>query len=171
MEQIIIDREFRDLIAPLTDDEHKSLENNIIENGFNQAYPLIVWKGHNILVDGHNRFRICSKNGIEFSFIEQEFDSREAVIDWMVDNQLSRRNIDSNTRAYLIGKKYNVEKKGHGGSRGNSCHLKTDEKIAKEFGTSPKTVRNDAVYYESVEKICETGEISKNELLSKTTIK
>jgi len=168
---ITIDNEFRDLIAPLTEEEYSSLENNILEYGFNPAYPLIVWKDYNIIVDGHNRFGICQKHGIEFVVIEQEFDSREAVIDWMVDNQLSRRNIDPNTRAYLIGKKYNVEKNKWGGSRGNSCTLKTDEKLAAEFNTSPRTVKNDLAYYKSVEKVCETGEISRDELMNKATMK
>lgn len=120
---VIIDQEFKDLIAPLNQEEYSSLEKNLLENGFNKAYPLILWKGHDILVDGHNRHGLCVKYGIEFTFIEQEFDSREDVINWMVDNQLSRRSIDNDTRAYLIGKKYNLEKSSRGGvrSKGNSC--------------------------------------------------
>jgi hypothetical protein len=79
--------------------------------------------------------------------------------------------LQRNPRAYLIGKKYNVEKNKWGGSRGNSCTLKTDEKLAAEFNTSPRTVKNDSVYYKSVERVCETGEISRQELMNKATIK
>lgn len=124
-----------------------------------------------MLVDGHNRYNACLKLGIEPVAIEQEFESREVVINWMVENQLSRRNIDPNTRAYLIGKKYNLEKKPLGGAGCNSCNLKTNEKIAAEFNTSPRTVSNCSKYYEAVEKVCADGEISRHELISKTTMK
>ena len=169
--EIIIDSEFKDLIAPQTKEENETLEQSILENGFNKAYPLIVWKGENILVDGHHRFEICQKYNIEFEISEQEFDSREEVINYMVNIQLSRRNIDSNTRAYLIGRRYNIEKKPRRGEGGNSCHAKTDEKIALEFNTSPRTVRNDSEYYKSVEKVCETTNISRQELMKSATIK
>lgn len=169
--QIIIDEEFKNLIAPLTEEEHKSLESNLLEYGFNPAYPVIVWKGHNTLVDGHNRFLLCEKNGIEPCIIEQEFESREAVINWMVDNQLSRRNIDPDTRAYLIGRKYTTEKKTQGGARGNSYTLKTDERIAKEFDVSPRTVKIDGKFFEVVNKVCNLCSIGRQELTSKLTKK
>jgi hypothetical protein len=172
MIKLVIDPEFRDLIPPLDPDEYATLENNIVNDGFSPAYPIITW--HGIIIDGHNRHAVCIKHNIEFITVEYDFESREDVIDWMVDNQLSRRNIDSNTRAFLIGKKYNTEKKGHGGvrsSRGNNCLLKTDERLAHEFNTSPKTVKNNAMYFKSVEKICSTGEIGKNDVLSMVSMK
>jgi hypothetical protein len=172
MFELIVDPEFIDLIPPLDPDEYTTLENNIVNDGFSPAYPIITWRG--IIIDGHNRYSVCVKHNIEFITVEYDFESREDVIDWMVDNQLSRRNIDSNTRAFLIGKKYNKEKKGHGGnrsSRGNNCLLKTDERLAQEFSTSPKTVKNNEVYFKSVEKICSTGEIGKNDVLSDISMK
>lgn len=169
--KIKIDPEFRDLIPPLSEEEKISLENNLAENGFNPAYPLIIWKGHDILVDGHNRYDACVKLGVEPCIIEQEFESREAVIDWMVDNQLSRRNIDANTRAYLIGKKYNLEKKSHRGEGCNNCNPKTNETIAAEYNVSPRSVNNAANYYNAVEKICAGGEISRYDLMQKTSMK
>ena len=151
MIELIVDPEFRDLIPPLDPDEYTTLENNIVNDGFSPAYPIITW--HGIIIDGHNRYSVCVKHNIEFITIEYDFEAREDVIDWMIDNQLSRRNIDSNTRAFLIGKKYNTEKKGHGGvrsSRGSNCLLKTDERLAQEFNTSPKTVKNNEAYFKSV---------------------
>lgn len=168
---IIIDEEFKDLIAPLTEEEYKSLESNLLENGFNPAYPVIIWKGHDILVDGHNRYGICQKFGIEPDVIEQEFNSREDVINWMIENQLSRRSIDLDTRAYLIGRKYTTEKKPQGGARGNSCTLSTDERLAKEFNVSPRTVKTDGKFFEAVERICKLCGIGRQELMLKQTKK
>lgn len=48
-----IDPEFRSQIPPLTDDEFKQLEENILKEG-KLISPLIVWG--NTLVDGHNRY-------------------------------------------------------------------------------------------------------------------
>ena len=52
-----IDPEFQSQIPPLTDDEFKQLEENILKEG-KLLSPLIVWS--NILVDGHNRYEIRS---------------------------------------------------------------------------------------------------------------
>ena len=50
-----IDPEFQNQIPPLTDDEYKQLEENILKEG-KLLSPLIVW--NNTLVDGHNRYAI-----------------------------------------------------------------------------------------------------------------
>ena len=50
-----IDPEFQNQIPPLTDDEYKQLEENILKEG-KLISPLIVW--NNTLVDGHNRYAI-----------------------------------------------------------------------------------------------------------------
>ena len=50
-----IDPEFQSQIPPLTDDEFKQLEENILKEG-KLISPLIVWG--NTLVDGHNRYEI-----------------------------------------------------------------------------------------------------------------
>ena len=54
-----IDPEFQNQIPPLTDDEYKQLEENILKEG-KLLSPLIVW--NNILVDGHNRYAILQKH-------------------------------------------------------------------------------------------------------------
>ena len=59
-----IDPEFQSQIPPLTDDEFKQLEENILKEGKLRS-PLIVW--NNTLVDGHNRYAILQKHP-EISF-------------------------------------------------------------------------------------------------------
>ena len=54
-----IDPEFQSQIPPLTDDEFKQLEENILKEG-KLISPLIVW--NNTLVDGHNRYTILQKH-------------------------------------------------------------------------------------------------------------
>ena len=70
-----IDPEFQSQIPPLTDDEFKQLEENILKEG-KLISPLIVWG--NTLVDGHNRYEIVQEHPeISFSTMPLPFESRE----------------------------------------------------------------------------------------------
>lgn len=89
MTDLIIDNEFRDLIPPLSDDEKKQLKENILRDGIQD--PLKVWSG--ILIDGHNRYEIAQAHGLEFKTVEMQFDSRDDVKIWIIQNQLGRRNL------------------------------------------------------------------------------
>ena len=73
-----IDPEFQNQIPPLTDDEFKQLEENILKEG-KLLSPLIVWG--NTLVDGHNRYAILQKHPeICFSTMPLRFENREEAI-------------------------------------------------------------------------------------------
>lgn len=87
--KILIDDEFKNLIPPLTDEEYKGLEDSIVKEGCRDA--LILWG--NTLIDGHNRYEICTKHNIPFKTIQKDFKSRDEVLLWMIDNQKSRRNL------------------------------------------------------------------------------
>lgn len=104
--EIKIDPRFKSLIRPLLKDEYQQLEQNLLVDGC--LNPIILWKG--TIVDGHNRYEICTRLGIEFETQEMDFESDEDVIAWICSNQLGRRNISDETRKYLIGKRYEAEK-------------------------------------------------------------
>lgn len=84
-----IDKEFKELIAPLSKEEREQLEKNLLEDGCRE--PLVTWNG--IIIDGHNRYEICRKHNIPFKTIALEFGSRQEVLTWMLKNQLGRRNL------------------------------------------------------------------------------
>ena len=90
MQKLIIDAEFQSLIPPLTDDEFKQLKENIISDGCRE--PLVIW--NDMIVDGHNRYKICTDNNIPFETVNKEFADRSAAIEWMLRNQLGRRNLN-----------------------------------------------------------------------------
>ena len=112
-------------------------------------------------MDGHNRHEICTRNRIEFQTVSREFASHEEAKQWIIGNQLGRRNLRSEARALLQGKLYNFHKKKVGAPSGNenasnqsgkSCHIvKTSQQIAAQTGTSEKTVRNNGKFAEAVE--------------------
>lgn len=55
--------------------------------------------------------KIAEQTKVHFNTSEKFFDNEHDVINWIIDNQLSRRNITEDQRAYLIGKRYKEEKK------------------------------------------------------------
>ena len=124
-----IDPEFQSQIPPLTDDEFKQLEENILKEG-KLISPLIVW--NNTLVDGHNRYAILQKHPeIYFSTMPLRFENREEAIAWICRNQLGRRNLTPEQKKFLIGKQYSMEHRKPGGN-GNNQHTAAAKKTAPE---------------------------------------
>jgi len=93
-----IDPEFKGLIPPLSDEAYRQLEQNILSHRTCRD-AIILWDG--LIVDGHNRFYICVKHGLQFEIKEMSFPSREDAKLWIVENQLGRRNLTDAMRIEL----------------------------------------------------------------------
>lgn len=157
-----IDPEFKALIPPLSAIEFATLEASIQEKGCRD--PLVVWAEEKILIDGHNRYAICTAHGIPYKTVEMSFDSPNTVKVWMLLNQLGRRNLTSESVSYLRGTWYELTKQSRGGDRkssGQNDHLKTEEKLGALFLASPKTIRRDAQFATAVDTL---GSIGGNEM-------
>ena len=96
--QVKIDPKFQELIPPLNENEYKLLETSLLSEGCRDA--LVVWNG--ILLDGHNRLKICKANDIPYEVrsINNILD-RDTAKFWIINNQLSRRNLNKYQRAEL----------------------------------------------------------------------
>ena len=160
-----IDPEFQKQIPPLTDDEYKQLEENILKES-KLLSPLIVWTS--TLVDGHNRYAILQKHPeIYFSTMPLRFENREEAIAWICRNQLGRRNLSPEQKRYLLGKQYEAEKKAAKIFRGNQYTLakksggthddnhhsgkKTCDRIAEENGVSRASVLRASHYTRGID--------------------
>ena len=148
-----IDPEFQSQIPPLTDDEFKQLEENILKEG-KLLSPLIVW--NSTLVDGHNRYEIVQEHPeISFSTMPLPFESREEVLAWICKNQLGRRNLTPEQKKFLIGKQYSVEHRKPGGN-GNNQHTAAAKKTVPEelcqFDTIPPTASEASVRKQIAER-------------------
>lgn len=159
MHNIQIDSEFQALIPPLSAEERAQLEVNLLADGCRD--PLVVWEtsdGQHILIDGHNRYEICTRLGIEYDVEEMLFESREDVIVWMVDNQRGRRNLNDFQRTELQLKKkaaIAAKAKANQGTRTDISQnsvkcIDTQKEIATAAGVSHDTVSK-------VERIQETA--------------
>lgn len=174
--ELKIDKEFEQLIPPLAKYELDLLETSIVNEGCHER--LVVWKG--IIVDGHNRYKICKKHNLPFSYREVKFNSREEAKVWICRNQLARRNISDEVRKYLIGKRFETEKvigakNYHGINQynkssitkqplinpitntvefvGEDTQTKTAERIGKEYNITHATVDKYARYSRALDKI------------------
>jgi hypothetical protein len=102
---IRIDEGLRAYIDPLTDDEYAALERSLLDEGCRDA--LILWG--DLLVDGHNRYAICRKHGIDFQTRQNErFRSIEDVHLWMIENHLGRRSVSDFQRGVLALRKKEI---------------------------------------------------------------
>jgi phage N-6-adenine-methyltransferase len=170
-EDIQIDAEFAALIPPLSAEERQQLEENIAEHG-GARDPLVVWasKGTLTLLDGHNRYEICTRLGLPFDVHELRFKSRDEAEDWIDRNQLGRRNLDARQMSLLRGRRYNRTKKDAGGRAGRDFGAdkmsapNTAESLAAEHGVDEKTIRRDGKFAEAVEALGIEREIVAGEI-------
>lgn len=182
--------ELEALIRPLREEEFMQLEANIVEQGCRDS--LLIWKTEkgiidhssdatpvNILVDGHNRYKICLKNNIDFDVSLGTFSTLDQVKDWMILNQLGRRNITPEEQSYLRGKLYNTRKEQKGRydrmAADQIAELPADNKakkkntaldLAEQFQVGERTIRNDGDFAAGLDKLANT---LKNEVLGRKT--
>jgi hypothetical protein len=210
-QNIVILEELQSFIPPLSTDEYGQLESNILQHGCQT--PLQVWQTSKknldlpfekeddlayILVDGHNRYKICTQHNLTFEVYVLSFDSQKEAKDYMINLQLGRRNLSQNQISYFRGLRYNNEKadkfdnlqtnssKGQNdpsvkegqtdgdlSTNSSKGHFDpsvktTAERLAKEYNVSPKTIKRDAEFADGLEKI--DPELRNNILEGKTKI-
>jgi N6-adenosine-specific RNA methylase IME4 len=168
--KIRIDERLRSHIPALKPDEYRQLEENILAHGCQS--PLIAWG--DILLDGHNRYDICNRHGVQFRVETIDLPDFEAATAWIEENQLGRRNLTTDQFAYYIGKKY--ERLKRQGARTDLTSDQNDQKsdreltsdiIADQHGISAPTVRRAAAYARDVDDIANTfGDDARAQLLS-----
>ena len=154
---ITIDQEFQKLVHDLDPAELNQLEENLKQDGCLE--PLVVWEHGKklILLDGHHRFGICTKNGIPFSIVKLDLNNRHEAILWIVDKQVGRRNLVPFSKIELLQPYESVvrqeardkQKEGHK-RRGRTANQKepdrvhTHEIMARKAGVSPRTYQKAA---------------------------
>lgn len=157
LEDLVIDKEFEELLPVLTPEEFDRLEQSILKNGM--LDPIKVWEepgtGRYIIIDGHNRYNILKKNNIEFNYWEgykiiypDELPTRDDVKRWMLEQQLGRRNL-SDAEKYEIVQKFKsvfeskAKKNQSLGGKGSANLPKVDtrKEMAKATGVSEGTYR------------------------------
>lgn len=179
--------ELEALIPPPHPDEFRQLEANLLREGCRDA--LLVWETTEAelipggsddtvyaLVDGYNRHRICTDHGLDYKIHLRPFGNLAQVRQFMIDNQLGRRNLTPEQVSYLRGLRYLAEKGergkyGRGGQKGQNVPFdtappddasddhkgqnvpygedpvgSTAERLAAQYKINPKTIKRDAEF-------------------------
>lgn len=125
---------FQALIPPLAPEELAQLEANIVADGCRD--PLVTWRG--MLLDGHNRYAICTRRNIPFETQGMvSLPDEDAAKVWIIDNQKGRRNVSeidrialAAAREEIIARKAKEKQRQHGGTAPGKPQ-DTSGKIAK----------------------------------------
>ena len=165
----IVDEEFERLIPPLSEEEFSQLEQNILEEGECHD-PIITW--NQIIVDGHNRWRIIQNHPgeIDYKCVEKVFLSRNDAMTWIINNQLGRRNLKkvdaillAQKRCEIVAAEAKERQSAAGGDRRSEAYrenasvqmdksdsepIDTRKEVAKLAGVSTGTVAR----FEEVQK-------------------
>lgn len=147
---LTIEPEYRDLIPPLKVEEYAMLEASIKAEGC--RVPINHWGG--VIVDGHNRYQICNKLGLPFGREEIHFSNRDEAKEWIIRNQLARRNISDFQRVELVLKLEPLiaakAKENQRLSDGKGCQISdnlkmtpidTKKELARAANVSHETIR------------------------------
>lgn len=168
-EDMKIDKELQELLPVLSVDEYEKLEQSVLKYGI--LDPIKVWKEPKtkewIIVDGHNRYSILQKHIDEIDRLynawtsfkimyEEELHNRDEVKQWMLEQQLGRRNL-SEVERYEIVQRFKslfeerAKKNQSAGGKGltNLTKVNVRKEMAKVAGTSEGT-------YQKLDKIMQS---------------
>jgi hypothetical protein len=114
-----------------------------------------------VLVDGHNRYEICTRHGIPFETVEMEFADRDSAMIWIIHNQFGRRNLQPYTRTNLAlqlepliakkAKENQIRKPESVPQKSAEQKVETRQEVAKVAKVSHDTVAKVKVINKAVE--------------------
>ena len=172
MGYIIIDEGFRALLPELDAETFAGLEENIIKNGVRD--PIVLWG--DTLIDGYNRYAICQRHDLPFNTVNMEFSSREEVLIWIVNNQITRRNLTPIQLAHFRGLHYRADKiirgtydresKKEHKYQNDTYEESTAKKLAGKYNVSPITIKRNSRMSAAIDAIGEFIPEAKRKILN-----
>lgn len=159
-QDVKIDKEFEELIPPMSAEEFKQLRDNVVRDGCRD--PISIWDDY--IIDGFNRYKICQDEEIPYETIQIRLKDRDDAKNWIILNQLGKRNLRPQQISMLRGMLYNASKE-HGGdrkSKDKNCKNNASD-IADKTGVSESTVKGDGKFADAVNKVeeIEPGMVNK----------
>ena len=83
--------EMAELLPPLTGEQLATLEADLLKNG---CYSPIIVNEEMVIIDGHNRQRLCEQHGLPYQMAVFSFENLLEAKQWALDTQKGRRNLD-----------------------------------------------------------------------------
>ncbi|BDD13163.1 hypothetical protein FUAX_55950 (plasmid) [Fulvitalea axinellae] len=175
--------ELRDFIRKHSEEEFDQLLANIYSEGVRDPIVYFELDGEPVLLDGHHRKRAVLQirkelgDNPDYKLEKIELEGLEEAKDWMINNQLGRRNLTKSEISFLRGLQYNREKSKREDNlkQGDSPKYQNDtsgesgdtaKRLAKQHGVGVATIKRDSQFAEGLEKIGEKNPELKTEILS-----
>ncbi len=137
MSQWKIDPEFQELIPAMEPQQLDQLRENILRDGVRD--PIVIWEEESTIIDGMHRYQIALEHDVQVPLKLLHFDSREDVKEWMIKNQLGRRNCKPIQQSDLRKKLVELRKK----EQPQKTQQQVIEEVAEEANVSVKTLERD----------------------------
>ncbi len=83
--------ELAELLPPLTGEQLAALEADLLKNG---CYSPVIVNEDMVIIDGHNRQRLCEEHGIPYKMAVFSFEDLLEAKRWAIENQRGRRNLE-----------------------------------------------------------------------------
>ena len=137
IDKINIDPEFKAIFPQKEADVQKIAES--LKNGFDPSFPIILTKNvpgipDGTIVDGHSRLEACNiANVHQLAYTEKSFVNREAIIEFIYQTQMARRNLTEQEQ-FAYYQKMAARKKDNG------MQVKTDQQIADDLEISRRQI-------------------------------
>ncbi len=153
-----VNPDFQRLVPLQSKGELLALRESVQAEGCRE--PLLVWKGHGVVLDGHTRRELAVEFKKKVKVREVELPDEKAATEFILQLQRQRRNLTREAMSYFRGVEYNAVKQQHGGSRrgrkprGQDDPLKnTARLLGEKYGVSEKTIKRDGVFAQVIDKI------------------
>jgi len=147
-----------------TDDEGFS-EYRYWDDGEGNSITEFEWPC--ILIDGHNRYEICTRLGLPFNTIEKEFESRVHVRVWMRQLQRGRRNLSDGWMIELaLGDKADLMTIGEAKHAANG-----GDKVSEKAKSGSVISDNAAPKHDTRKEVAKTAGVSTGQIAKAEIVK
>lgn len=164
--ELKINPEYEALLPKLSKEEYEALKESIRAEG--QHFPIEI-NNEQVILDGHNRYRICLELGLEPKVEMKTFSSRLLEKKFVIEVNLRRRHLNDFQKVELgfpllaIEKEFAKERQLKGGLASIEAKGKASEQVAKKMGLSRAT-------FERAQKVIEKGSEKLKEKLRKNDV-
>jgi ParB family chromosome partitioning protein len=129
---IVIDPEISKVFK-INDKIFDEISQKMRASGYDKSQPVVIWKGENILLDGHTRLAAAKELELdEIPAVEMEFENREDALLYTFERQAVRRNLSS---AEILAAAQMIHGRKEKDGKGRAA-----EQMAERLGVSPATI-------------------------------
>jgi len=107
---VSISRTYKEIVPEMAKDEYERIHHSIEFNGYNKIFPIII-NENGIILDGHNRYKICKELGIKPNYVVKSFPNKLEEKRFVIEANFNRRQLTIPQRIRLGREWLEIESK------------------------------------------------------------